>query len=397
VHFAKGTDMKTNLCCPHQSRFIYILLICAGLSIWLVPINALAEAESRVVVSESGNAYLAGCPVRSPGPVEGDLFAAGCSVNVEHPVKGDAALAGGHISVNSAIGDDLRAAGGQVTVNGKVGGEALLAGGRINVDNNADIQGQLWAAGGNITLAGKYAKGIKAYGRNISVAGEVNGDTRLTAESIEILPGAKINGALTYTSRDELKVDPAQVSGAVTRAPAPKEWRGWDERGGAKDREWTSRGKSFRPFLLLGLIAAATVFILVFPNATRAAQQEVGASPWKSLGLGAAMLFTLPPIAILLMITVIGIPLALALLALYPVLLLIGYLTTALYIGDRAATSLKKDTTNATWTRIGFAALALLALGLIRLIPFVGGLAVFAALLFGMGAWSLHLFHRYKA
>jgi uncharacterized membrane protein len=148
--------------------------------------------------------------------------------------------------------------------------------------------------------------------------------------------------------------------------------------------------------LLLGLIAAAAVFILLFPNATKAAQQEVGTSPWKSLGLGAAMLFTLPPIAILLMITVIGIPLALALLALYPVLLLIGYLTTALYIGDRAATALKKDTTNATWTRIGFAALALLALGLVRLIPFVGGLALFAALLFGMGAWMLHLFQRYK-
>ncbi|MGB8856117.1 MAG: hypothetical protein WCC58_05540, partial [Burkholderiales bacterium] len=126
------------------------------------------------------------------------------------------------------------------------------------------------------------------------------------------------------------------------------------------------------------------------------AQQEVGASPWKSLGLGAAMLFTLPPLAILLMITIIGIPLAFALMALYAVLLLVGYLTTALYIGARAATALKKDTTNATWTRIGFAALALLALGLIRLIPFAGGLAVFVALLIGMGAWSLHLFHRYK-
>jgi hypothetical protein len=78
------------------------------------------------------------------------------------------------------------------------------------------------------------------------------------------------------------------------------------------------------------------------------------------------------------------------------VLLLVGYLTTALYIGDRGATALKKDATNANWTRIGFAALALLALALIRLIPFVGGLTAFIALLIGMGAWSLHLYHRYK-
>jgi hypothetical protein len=186
------------------------------------------------------------------------------------------------------------------------------------------------------------------------------------------------------------------VTGAVTRSTAPKDWQGWEQGRHMRDGNWGRRGLSFSPFLLLGLIAAAGVFILLFPNATRGAQQEVGASPWKSLGLGAAMLFTLPPIAILLMITIIGIPLAFALMALYPVLLLVGYLTTALYIGDRAASALKKDTTTSAWTRIGFVALALLALALIRLIPVVGGITFFAALLIGMGAWSLHLYHRYK-
>ncbi len=386
------------------SRLISTSLLLTGalfgcLSLWSVAFNTLAEAENKsVVVSESANVYLSGSSVRPSGPVEGDLFAAGGNVNVDQPVKGDASLTGGQVSVNSAIGDDLRAAGGQVILNGKVGGEVLLAGGRINVDTNADVQGRLRAAGGNITLAGKYAKGVKAYGGNITLAGEVNGDAYLTGGTIEILPSAKINGNLNYTSREELKIDPAQVSGAVKRTAAPQEWRGWEQGGHMRERSWSSRhGISFSPFLLLGLIAAAAVFILVFPNATRGAQQEVGTSPWASLGLGAAMLFTLPPVAILLMITVIGIPLAFALLALFPLLLLVGYLTTALYIGDRGATALKKDTASSTWMRIGFVALALLALALIRLIPFVGGLVVFAALLIGMGAWSLHLYHRYKA
>jgi cytoskeletal protein CcmA (bactofilin family) len=392
--------MKFSLPTTKNSRLIQTGLLIAGalfgsLTIWS---NTLAEEKkSAVVISESVNVYLSGSSVRSSSPIEGDLFAAGGNVSVDHPVKGDVSLAGGQVNVNNAVGDDVRAAGGQVTLNGKVGGEALLAGGKINVDSNADIQGRLWAAGGNVTLAGKYAKGIKAYGRNITLAGEVNGDVRLTGETIEILPSAKINGALNYTSREELKVDPAQVSGGVTRSAAPKDWQGWEQGRHMNERNWGRRGLSFSPFLLLGLIAAAAVFILLFPNATRGAQQEVGTSPWTSLGLGAAMLFTLPPIAILLMITVIGIPLAFALLALYPVLLLVGYLTTALYIGDRGATALKKDTTSSTWMRIGFVALALLALALIRLIPFVGGIVFFAALLIGMGAWSLHLYHRYKA
>jgi hypothetical protein len=389
--------MQTNFLRIYKMGLIYATF-CVGFLLTVGPHHVLADTENKVTISESTNVYLSGSSVRPSGPVEGDLFAAGGNVSVDQPIKGDASLAGGQVSVNGAIGDDLRAAGGQVTLNGKVGGEALLTGGRINVDNNADVQGRLWAAGRNITLAGKYAKGVKAYGQYITVTGEVNGDARLTAESIEILPGAKINGSLTYTSRDELKIDPAQVTGSVTRTAMPKDGRRWSERDHMRDRHWGyGMGTAFRPFLLLGLIAAAAVFILLFPNATRAAQHEVGASPWKSLGLGAAMLFTLPPIAILLMMTIIGIPLAFALLALYPLLLLVGYLTTALYIGDRGAAALKKDTSNnSIWMRIGFAALALLALGLIRLIPFVGGLTIFAALLIGMGAWSLHLYHRYK-
>ncbi|MGB9149494.1 MAG: hypothetical protein WCB36_04535 [Burkholderiales bacterium] len=381
----------------YRLRLLYASALIAGLTLGGIAPSALAETESRVVVSESGNAYLSGSSVRLSAPVDGDLFAAGGNVSVDQPVKRDAVLAGGQVNLTSAVGDDVRAAGGQVSLNGKVGGEALLAGGRVNVENNADILGALWVAGRNVNIGGKVGKGVKAFGQHITLSGEVNGDTRLSAQTIEILPSAKINGALTYTSRDEVKMNPGQVSGVVTRSAASKNGRGWEDDDHMKNQNWGYMHRtSFRPFLLLGLIAAAAVLVLLFPNASRGAQQEVGASPWKSLGLGAAMLFTLPPLAILLMITIIGIPLAFALMALYAVLLLVGYLTTALYIGERAATALKKDTTNATWTRIGFAALALLALGLIRLIPFAGGLAVFVALLIGMGAWSLHLFHRYK-
>jgi cytoskeletal protein CcmA (bactofilin family) len=381
---------------PIPTTLLITATLFSCLCLWSIAFDTLAEEDKKgVVISESTNIYLSGSSVRPSGPVEGDLFAAGGNVNVDQPVKGDASLAGGQVTVNGPISDDLRAAGGQIILNGKVGGEVLFAGGKINVDSNADVQGRLRAAGGNITLAGKYAKGLKAYGGSITLAGEVNGDVHLGGGSIEILPSAKINGDLHYTSREELKINPAQVSGTVRRTAESKNWR---QDNHMKERSWASRnGLYFSPFLLLGLIAAAAVFILLFPNATRGAQLEVGASPWTSLGLGAAMLFTLPPIVFLLMVTVIGIPLAFTLLALYPLLLLIGYLTTALYIGDCGATALKKNTISSNWMRIGFVALALLALALIRLIPFVGSLLVFAALLIGMGAWSLHLYHRYKA
>jgi len=310
---------------------------------------------------QGGNVYLGGYGLRPVGPVAGDLYAAGCPISVDRPVGKDVVVAGCDINVTGEVGDDLRAAGGQVTLDGKVSGEAIVAGG----------------------------KDLKIYAGKITIQGEVEGDTRVMAREIEMRPGAKIKGNLSYASRDEIKMDPtAQVIGKITREPTPKGWR--------EERRWEPRHYGFRVVRLLGLIAAGALMLLLFPAFTPAAQLNVGTAAWKSLGLGTAVVFAGPLVVLMLLITVIGIPIALVLLAAYGILCLIGYLTAAHFIGERIAQPLRKGAETSTAWRIGMLAIALILLALIRMIPLAGGLVALLALLFGAGATVLQLFRRYR-
>jgi hypothetical protein len=85
------------------------------------------------------------------------------------------------------------------------------------------------------------------------------------------------------------------------------------------------------------------------------------------------------------MITVIGIPLALMMIALYIALLIVGYISTGIALGEIALQHWRAERAASTGWRIAAVVLAMLVLGLLRRVPIVGGFVVFAATLMGIG------------
>jgi len=356
-----------------------------------LPVAAPAlERVTTAVVSR--NVYSAGGTVRPSAPVEGDFFGVGGRVIVDQPVKGDATLAGGSVDVRAPVGDDLRAAGGDVSVESSVGGELHAAGGSITLTPAAQVAQGATLYGGSVVVDGKVAGALKASAQKIVLNGEVGGDARLLAEQIELGPRARIAGALSYAVATELKkAEGATISGTVTR----------DERRDAKaDRErhkemhFEGPGWIGSLFAFFGLLACAAVFLLVFPVFSAQAQESVGTSPWLSLAVGFGTLLGVPVLAVLLFITLLGIPLGIAVFALYPVLLLVGYVVGVLFIARRAQAALRPGVPESFALRIGFFALALLLVMLLSRLPFVGALVLFLVTLAGIGACVLELYRR---
>lgn len=337
----------------------------------------------------SSNVYLAGATVRTDGPVNGDLIAAAGRINVNHAVSGDAVLAAGSIEVYGNIGDDLRAAGGVVSVSGRVAGEAMLAGGSIALGPDAEVSGHIRLAGNDVVVGGRMRNGLKVYGNKILVLGEVYGPVELAGEQIEILGSARILGDITYSSNHQIKIDPgAKIAGTVTRVSDTFEI--------PRPRLEIPGLPALRPLLLLGLLAAGLLLVALFPRFTQAALQAFGAAPLKSLGLGTAIFFSLPPVILLLVITIIGIPIALALAAIYSMALLAGYLIIAFFIGNRLLGLARKPAVSGFGWRAGSLAAALLLLWLVHTLPYIGNLAIFIALLAGLGAMVLQAFSNYS-
>jgi cytoskeletal protein CcmA (bactofilin family) len=377
-----------------RTLHIALVLLCLNPLIPIAPPGTAGEderaeaIEAALPAKDTENVYAAGFSIRPVTPVAGDWFAAGGFISIDQPIDKDAVIAGGDIQVKGPIGEDLRAAGGQITVHGNIGGDAIIAGGKVTFTPESQVAGSAWLAGGEVSVAGSVAKALKIYAGRIAIRGEVNGHTHLTAQQIEILPGARINGALTYASRHAIKIDPkAVIIGKVTREPMPPAWR--------EGEAWEVWIHGPEMLGLLGLIATGVIFTLLFPGFTHAAEAKLKLVPWKSIGLGIAVIFAGPAVIVIFLITVLGIPIALALLASYPLLLLFGYLTAAGFIGDRGVRLWRKDAEITQAWRVAGLIGALVLLALICMIPVVGGLIVLIVLLSGVGALVLQIFEGY--
>lgn len=329
--------------------------------------------------------YSVGAQLQIDTEVRGDLLAAAGTLAVTQRVAGDAMLAGGTVDVRAPVGDDLRAVGGSVTLSTMVGDDALLAGGRVHLARSAAVGGRGWLAGGEVVIDGRVAGDLRAAGGTVVLAGAVGGGAELTGETVELRPGAHVAGDLVYRSPNEVLIPPgARVDGDVRRlafeapAVAPAARRAGGTIG------------------LFALAAAGIVLYLLFPQFSLSAARTLGAAPWRAAALGFASLVAIPFLAVLLLVTVVGIPLALALFAAYLIMLLAGFLIGVIYVADLGLSRLAPARAH---TRLGIIAaivLALIVLWLVRLVPVLGGLATFLLLVFGTGALLLGAYQRYR-
>ena len=339
---------------------------------WCVWVGA---AQATEAAPAAANVTIAGPKVDIEQPVAGDVLAAAGRIRIAQPVAQDAALAAGDIEVRARIGQDLRAAAGNLTLAAPVGGDAHLVGGSVRLERGAEIAGPAWIAGGDVQLLGRLGGRTKIYAGSVVIDGIVNGDLQITAKNIELRPGAQIAGAVRYTSPNELRMaEGAKVAGAIERQPTR-----------SLDRSPRASGSFGIVLWLLSLFAAGVVWLLLFPGYAGAAQAQLQKAPAASLGVGFLVLVAMPVAVALLAITIVGLPLALTLLAAYGLVLLAGYLVVATTLADRLLVAAGKPAATRGW-RFASLAIALLLLLLVSAIPVLGWLIALGVLMAGSGA-----------
>jgi hypothetical protein len=300
---------------------------------------------------------------------------------------------GGEVSVAGAIGDDLYAAGGTVRLDAIVNGNVRLAGGEVNVGPATMVAGGLSVTGGEVDFQGVAHKYLQASGGTVRLDGEVIGDAEVRAKELLIGPTARIGGRLVYHGPSEPTVpEGAVINGGIEFHPSDIGRQFRDVQPAVRDAA-TGLG-TFLWFL--GVFLAGALFVVLLPGFTSEAAAAIGRKPLPSLGLGLAILLCVPFVAVVLLITIIGIPVALLLMSLYLLVLFLGWIIAALFLAQRGLTALRPGR---PVTR-GWQLLALLAglvvLWLLRQVPLVGGLIGFVALLAGIGALTWRAFNGSK-
>jgi cytoskeletal protein CcmA (bactofilin family) len=321
--------------------------------------------------------FAAGGTVRVQRAVAGDLLSVGGTVDVDADVDGDAVVAGGNVRLGGSIGQSVYAAGGQVTVAALIGHNVRVAGGDVSLTRTAEISGNLSAAGGRVELNGAVHGYVQAAGGQIYLNGPVGGDVIATSGRIELGPQARIEGRLRYASGNKPTLDPAaRVAGGIE--PLPMRIRTIE----AETVDRVGRGAAW--VWTIGLIVLAAVLVATLPRFfARVSETARGRVGW-SLLIGFIALVCIPVAAVILIVTLIGLPLGLLALLLYFPLLLIGYVAAGIALGDWTVS--RWQPIAPTGWRIVAAMLAVLVIALAARVPVVGVLIVLAALLIGVGS-----------
>lgn len=355
------------------------LLLLLGLAVGVAPLRADSGFRS------GADQFAAGGNVQPDKPVSGDYYAMGGQISVAQPVAGSALLLGGQVAVRAPIGENLRIAGGNVDIDSAVAGNLMAAAGRLSLGPNARIGGDADLSGGMLTIEGRVHGKLVARAQHIVLDGQVDGDAQLLAQRIELGPNAHIAGVLEQSSRSFSMADSASVGSiAGDEGAATSETRVWVWQRDFSVAAWVGTVLG-----LLGLLVAGAVYLLLFPRFAAAAPRQIRRSPLVALLAGLAVLVGVPLLGVLLCITLLGLPLGLALFALYPLLLLIGYLTGALFVGQALRPAWRAAGAPGFGASALMLLLALLLLLALSRLPLIGHLVWLLVLLAGSGACVL--------
>lgn len=287
----------------------------------------------------------------------------------------------------AAQGITLRFSGDIVVPTGTVhDGTALTMNGRIVVDGT--LVGDAMTMNGDVVIAGTVRGSVRAFNGDITLAGSavVEGDVWSANGRIDRQPGAQVRGRVVSQTPGGSQTPGAPGTPPPPPAPMPP---------GRWDRDWTWQWpgmlRTMATGTFIGLIALAAIAGALFPLPIRRVADVLLRFPGESILAGFILWVALPPLAVILALSIVGIPVVVFLPFAVLLLGLAGLAGASQLIGDRILGGFQQQHHTALEAVVGAA-----LIGVLAFIPALGWLAIFAAFTWGIGAVLLIIFRRIR-
>lgn len=220
---------------------------------------------------------------------------------------------------------------------------------------------------GTADIAGTVTGALVVFDGDVTISGTVGEDVIVFNGDVTVQSGASVGGDI-ISRRDPQIADGATVRGDV---------RGVSGAYDLVDGWWWSRFAWWAAYTVSTLILGLLV-LLVAPDLDRAIVERALARIGGSFGFGALFFFVLPIAAALLLVTIVGFPLGLFVLAALALIYTVGYVAGAHTLGR---VIVKPPRSRYVAFLVGWGILRVVAL-----VPVLGGLSWFATTVFGLGA-----------
>jgi hypothetical protein len=245
----------------------------------------------------------------------------------------------------------------------------VVLSGRADVPEGQQV-GDLVVFHGSATVDGTVNGSLTAFDAPVTISGRVNGDVVVFNGRVELRSGANVTGDVV-SQQAPVVASGATIGGSTKRLQTRTNWEGFG---------WVGRLGWWLAVSVSTLVVGLVLLWLVGRGAARileAGRTRIG----PSIGLGLLLFFGLPILAIIALLTVVGIPLGLGLLAALLLIYALGYSAAAWILGRSIVRGLT------SWVVAFLAGWAILRI--VALVPILGGLVWFAAVVVGLGALAV--------
>ncbi len=370
-------------------RRLWLLLVIAFAALLLLAIPR--PVEAKIIANEDGTAsssgtvdddlYIAGQHVRVEGVINGDLYAGGQTVDIDATVNGDVIVGGQTVDVSGKM-RSLRAAGQTLRItSAQISGGVTTLGQMVTLDQSTAVTGGLAVGAQSVEVKSSIGRGITGGAQQAKLDSTVGRDVELGVESLTLGSAARVSGNLSYQSAENAKLEGGAVVNGKTTRTEP------ENKPARRDENPAAARLGFQLWAYAASLATGLLLLWLLGPAMHRVAKEVVNKPAAAAGWGVVLLLMSVPAFIVLSLTLIGIPLAFVLAALYSVALYLAKLVVALAAAVVFAKPLGMEKVAVGWRFV----LALTVFYVVAMLPVLGAVLSLAVAVLGTGAMQLAL------
>ena len=364
-----------------MNRYKKIIGIVIGVAVLsVVAFTGIANAKNiktgnniTVAANETINSMLfaAGNNIDIAGTVIGDIYCAGQTITISGTVNGDVFCAGQNIIISGKIDGSVRLAGQTVTISSLINNSATIAAQELLIDKNGTIGRDLLGGSQNVTVNGTINRDIMIGSSRLAINGQVNRDINGGVESLSVGTTGNINGNVEYTGNNDPNIDyGGKIKGSVTRT-APGKNTNFDR------SSIIELAIGWFVYAIIAMIVFALMLVGLFPRIFKETTTKAAKTISKTALVGLVACVVTPFLIMILIISIIGIPIAILVTLVWIIIMMLSGPFTAYLLGQR----LMPDSKKPIWVML----LGIIIISVLFIVPVINFITYIATSLLGSG------------
>lgn len=318
-------------------------------------------AKDEVV---EGNLYFAAKSLTIEGEVLGDVIGVGTNIQINGKVSGDIITISQNLKITGQVDGNLRTISSLADISGNINKNVNILGENLIFGEESNIGQDLMFLAVSSEFNGKIKGNLHGEANNILIRGSIEKNSNLTLDQIkrkkyyntlQIEDSAEIMGGLSYKGGQDAIIKTDKISGEIHKTDPFK-----------NNKTKSKTNKIF--FSVFSSLIIALIINILFKNKLTGLKNIFLKENYKLIAPGIIILFLAPLTAVLLAITILGLPLAIILLIFWGLVLYLGKIIIAMTLGDYIFKQFGREKI-ASFLKISA---GVVLVSLIVLIPYIG-------------------------